>query len=199
MGAVTVEVDCGPGNENWYCPFLSETLRGRCDFERSKDIEVKKLALLPNAIKAVPGQRLVLDPEKRLGLVLEPLREERHQTLVERIARRLYGGQKVELKLPEARKEVPLKGENDVATWAYWLKRGVQSGCLKVVEGELPAVQGKPRKNFLLPENYESANERTQQREAEASLLRRQELAAKLALMTPAQRKEYDRLLEETK
>lgn len=129
--------------------------------------------------KGVPGQRLRLDTESRTAAVLEPLHEAQHAVTRERI-------EKKGMTIGPASEEV---GNVDVPTWAYWLKRAVEGGLAKVVRGSLPPIEGKPRKQFMTAERVDPADE--------DRLVRRQEVAAKLAMMTPAQRKEYDRILAE--
>ena len=58
----------------------------------------------------------------------------------------------------------------------------------RVVRGSIPKIEGRPRKRFMTTSDDPAEGDRE---------LRRQELAAKLAMMSPAQRAEFKKLLAE--
>lgn len=130
---VLLEVN-GSKNENYQFLPAAIKLRGRFDPLRMADPG----PLRQRFPKPIPGQRIGLDAKTRTGFIVEPLHDDDNAPIREVIER--------DYKLPEAVRTV----ENiDVATWAAWLRWGVESGILHVVEGKLPAVNGEPQTRFI--------------------------------------------------
>jgi hypothetical protein len=164
-------------NANWFCLPLGKKLRGRIDFLRAND-----LSLAREYPQGVPGQRLSVDTDTGEAVVIDPLHEPGNAAVRDKLARRFN------VDACPAREPVR---RADVASLLYWLKRAVAGGLVRVVRGTLPdKVDGAVRKRYLY------GDEPT--RDDEDRLLKRQELAAKLAMMTPKQREEYDRLLADS-
>jgi hypothetical protein len=138
---IEVEVD-GPRSENWFCLPLERVIRGRFDFSRDSNPLALVAAQELGLQQGVPGERLVLDLDAMTATVVEQLYDPAHKATRKAIEKR---GEALQ---PE-RQSFPVK-PGDVATWSYWLKRGVECGIVKVLKGALPAkVEGKPRKSFV--------------------------------------------------
>jgi len=166
-----IQVD-DPKNRSLHFPPLQKRIRGTVDLLRTTDFDAQRLrSTWPDA---VPGQILQLEGDR--ATIIEPLHEPKHARIRERIEAQ---GKR----LPPARQE--FEGV-DVATWAYWMSRAVDDGIARIVSGTLPTYSGQPKKRFL-GVDYIDQRDR----------MAKKQLAAQLAVMTPAQRKEYDRILQE--
>lgn len=136
---VTIEVD-GPQCESLYFRPLGKVIRGHFDLMKDKDPQAMAAAATkPNPI---PGQRLSYDESTGTATIVEPLQTAEHTVLKEAIEKR-------GLKLPPARETVEYK---DSVTFLHWMKRAVESGIAKLVEGRFPKLQGKPQTSFVVPE-----------------------------------------------
>lgn len=175
MPVIEIEVANDANADLFYLP-LGKRLRGKVDFLKVNEAEAIKLAR--EYPQGIPGQRLVIDTEAGTAAVVEPLHEPQHAAVREKVAAKGFG-------LPPAREEA---AGVDVPTAVYWLKRAVDSGLARLVRGGIPKVDGKPRKRFMTTGDDPAEDDRE---------LRRQELAAKLAMMNPTQRAEFKRLLAE--
>lgn len=160
------------GNQNLFFRPLSRTLRGRLDFKAMEEDGAVKLARLYGAI---PGQRMSLD-DKGNAILEEPLHEQENEQLAAKLKARGNS-------LPPAREEFQ---KVDVPSWAYWLRRAIESGHAVILEGELPEAEGVVRKDYFHAPVQDARDE-----------LAKKQLAAQLAVMTPAQRKDYEKILSE--
>jgi hypothetical protein len=134
---VEIEIDTDR-NSNLYFRPLQRAIRGRFDWNRIREPQARLKAHewpLP-----IPPQRLGIDAEGN-GYLTEPLHDEEHAAIRERIEDKL--GQKLE----PARQTFPAA---HLPTWLYWLKRAVESGIARLVHGQLPTeIEGTPKKNFI--------------------------------------------------
>ncbi len=180
-----IEID-GPVNQGWSAPFLAQTLRGRFDYARVREpMAAMELANFPFGI---PGQRVMIDTEKGVGAVLDPLHDDRNADLRKKLASKLgIGGMNCVIPKDDVVKEYPNLGAKETATWLYWMRRAVQGGHAKLIQGDLPtdAQVAGARRDFHGHE----------QKVDESVMLRRMEVAAKMAVMNPEERREYERLL----
>lgn len=143
MKAVTIEFD--HENRNSYFAPLDRVLRGRFDFARCNE----PMARLEGAKwPAVPGQRLTLIPTSKAATIHEPLRDEEFAALREQIERK---GQTVPQH--ETLKDV------DVCTFVHFMRQAVESGNARIVDGELPNVEGNPRLNFIVDERPDNTRQ----------------------------------------
>lgn len=145
--AVELEVD-SPTNSNFRFRPMERNIRGKLDFTRIREpqamIESSKWP------KPIPSQRFGIDPDGD-GYLIEPLHDPENAALREKIEKR---GVKLEPALTTFEKV-------DLATWYFWLLRGVQSGILKIVKGSLPdKIEGTPRKNFITNTPKQSSNDK---------------------------------------
>jgi hypothetical protein len=139
-GVVEIEVD-GPHNGSLiFMPASGRKVRGRFVWQRVKE----PLAAIPasqwpgNGV--IPGQRIGLDLAAGVGFIIEPLHDDEHTAIREKIARE-------GLALPPARQEFAAA---HVPTWLYWMKRAVEGKAAKVVAGEFPAtIDGEPKLSFF--------------------------------------------------
>ncbi len=138
----------GDHNESVRFPALGDKkIRGTLNFTRIP--AATAMALTRRYGREIPGQILGFDPGRRTGYVKEPLREERHRDLREKLADRLN------CDFAPEREDVSLPDDDRVATWCYWLVRLVESGHARVVRGELPdmaTMPGTPRKRMFKPQ-----------------------------------------------
>ncbi len=177
-------------NVNWFFRPLQFSLRGKFDMSRAIDNNARAKSY---SAPIVPGQRLILDIDKRTGTIIEPLRDEANAHIVKRIGRFL--GHPIKVLLEDDPLQVgpretvrELTDPRDVPTWLYWIRRGVESGCCRIISGKLPdKIEGKPRKVFNGHEPYEDP----------VIEMTRQQQALAYATMTPDQRTAYDRKLAE--
>jgi hypothetical protein len=176
MPVIEIEVANDANADLFYLP-LGKRLRGKVDFLKVNEAEAIKLAR--EYPQGIPGQRLVIDTEAATAAVVEPLHEPQHAAVREKVAAKGFG-------LPPAREEA---AGVDVPTCLFWARRAVEGGLAKVVRGSIPKVEGRARKRFMTTPDADPAEDDRE--------LRRQELAAKLAMMNPTQRAEFKRLLAE--
>lgn len=175
MPVIEIEVANEANADLFFLP-LGKRLRGKVDFLKVNEAEAIKLAReYPTGI---PGQRLVIDTEAATAAVVEPLHEPQHAAVREKVAAKGFG-------LPPAREEA---AGVDVPTCLFWARRAVEGGLAKVVRGSIPKVEGRARKRFMTTSDDPAEDDRE---------LRRQEHAARLAMMSPTQRAEYKKLLAE--
>src|SRR5262249_23319854 len=106
---------------------------------RDSDVNVKVAGMAyPGGI---PGQRLVLDPDKLEASIVETLHDPQHRAVKQRLEKQYALG-------PE--RETFVVHKDDLATWYYWLGRAVAQGDAKLVRGAIPAkYEGTPRKSFV--------------------------------------------------
>jgi hypothetical protein len=136
---IEIEVD-GTRNENLLFLPLARRVRGRFEFRRVKEpLAMVKATGWPGDM-TIPGQRMQLNLETGAGYILEPLHDAEHVATADKIRREGFA-------LAKAREEFKAV---HVPTWLYWIKRAVESGTARVVQGKLPEkVEGKPRTDFF--------------------------------------------------
>jgi hypothetical protein len=147
--ATTIEIEVdGPYNENLMFRPLQRAIRGRFDLNRvAEPMARMRSAEWPQPI---PSQRLGIEADGS-AYVLEPLHDEEHAAIKERIERQ-------GMKLPP--KCETFDGV-DLVTWLFWIKRAVNSGIARVVAGQLPKViDGVPKMNFIVDRPAQSAGDR---------------------------------------
>lgn len=129
QAVVEIEID-GARNEAHFFRPLMRRLRGRFDLNRVAEPQARmKSVECPDPI---PGLRIGLDFVTATGYVSDPLTEPEQAANRARITQR-------GLSLGSAREDFP---EVDCPTWAFWLRRAVESGAARVVRGELPEELG---------------------------------------------------------
>ncbi len=107
---IEITID-GAKNENLHFRPLQRSLRGAFDLSRVADPQARlKLAEFP---RPIPGVHLIVDPEKQTAAIVEPLYDEAHAAIRERI-------EGMGMKLGPKREE--FQGI-DVTTWLYWMRR----------------------------------------------------------------------------
>ncbi|MBA3483919.1 MAG: hypothetical protein H0T51_19105 [Pirellulales bacterium] len=131
---ISVEFD-GPINQNYRCPALQTTVRGRFDLHRVAEPQAGKL--FGKWPEPIPSQVLEYDFSTEAGCIIEPLYEAKFAALREKI-------EGMGQKLPEQRQVFKI----DAATLAYWLRGLVQTGDAKILAGTIPEVAGTPRTRF---------------------------------------------------
>ena len=169
----TFEVEvAGPNNASLYFAPLQRRLRGRFDLRDMKEPEAGKLShQWPDPI---PGVRVGIDIEAAAGFVRDPLHDPDQAANRARIAQAGYA-------LPPAREDFQ---QIDKATWVFWLALAQKAGLVRLTQGELPAVQGKPQTLFVIPAQ-EDPRDKTLK-----SLV-----ALLYAKLTPKEREAYDQIL----
>lgn len=137
MNVVEIEVATGK-NANLFFRPLSKNIRGEFNARDFRDKEMGEL--LASWPEPIPGQRIGLDLETGTAYVAEPLHEDRHEALRNKIGKSGFG-------IPKAKEAYQ---DVHVATWLYWLKSAVESGHAKVVKGALPeTIEGDPKLDFI--------------------------------------------------
>lgn len=131
---VVVEVD-GPCNEAWLFSPLQRRIRGHFDPHRLA--EPGRLAR--DFPAGIPGEKLEVDFSTGTVTLVEPLHGPECAATRERIAAR-------GMKLQPERQEL---GTVDSPTLSHWLRRGIETGIVRLVSGSVPDVDGKPRTGFL--------------------------------------------------
>jgi hypothetical protein len=141
--SVEIEID-GQHNEALHFRPLQRNIRGRFDLMRIGEPMAKvKASEWPVPI---PSQRLGIDRDGT-GYILEPLHEAEFAPLREKIEGQ---GMRLEPKLQE------FDGVH-LPSWLFWIKRAVESGLAKIVNGELPlTIEGEPVKNFVIGKREDS-------------------------------------------
>jgi hypothetical protein len=139
-GVIEFEVDNADNASLFFLP-LQRRVRGALDLRRGGDGEMARLAV--QWPEKIPGQRIVLNVENGIGMIVEPLYEAEHRATRRRIEAR---GES----LPE---EKEVFSEVDVPTWCHWLRRAAQAGLIRQTQGNgVPRVEGKPRTRFFSQE-----------------------------------------------
>jgi hypothetical protein len=165
---IEVEVDT-PLNNSWHFLPLERTLRGRFDPRRGNPNVARDVQ--DEFASGIPGQRLGIDLETGDAIASDP-------ELAAKITKR-------KMALPPAQEVFKVEKDN-LATWWYWLKRGVESGIVKVLKGKLPdKMDGKVRKRFAVLDQKSEADKRGDKL-----------LAILFGRMTPAERKAAEEFLE---
>ncbi len=146
MQALEIEID-GQHNEAFFFRPLQRKVRGRFDLNRIGEPMARVTATeWPSAI---PSQRLGVDPSGG-GYVTEPLHDEEHAALREKIERQ---GSRLEPAVQEFQ-------DIDLPSWLFWIKRAVESGLAKVTSGKLPAkIEGTPQMNYVTGDKATFGNE----------------------------------------
>jgi hypothetical protein len=139
---IEVELD-GPRNEHVLFFPLNMRLRGRLDVDRIAEPLAR--SRFTKSLAVIPGQRIGVDIDRKVGYVEDALYDNEHLSLRRLIEDKEVFGQ--EFRLPPQRQEFE---QVDVPTWLYWMQRIVRSGKANLVQGEFPAdLGGKPRKRFF--------------------------------------------------
>lgn len=128
-----IEVD-SPKNRNLYFVPLDRNLRGRFDYMRTTTNYVKKGA------PVYPGQVLGVNLSTGETYIKEPIHDS--PELKREVEKRF--------KLAPAREDA---GKQHVPTILYWMKRAIESGSARIVNGRLPEkIDGEPKKRFNVPD-----------------------------------------------
>lgn len=170
---LVVEVDDQYNRDLFFAP-LGKRVRGRFDAARAAQRSRDAGEALHRWPEPIPGQHIGIDPQKGEGWIEEPLYADRHAATRKRLA---DSG----MALPPERQSFAAV---DVVSWLYYLKRAVEAGHARVVEGTLPErIEGKPRRSFV-----------TAERDDEQRTVR-QLVACLYAALSPEQRKAAEELM----
>jgi hypothetical protein len=123
---LVVEADT-PSNCDLFFPPLNRSLRGRFEFRRIPEPKAAMLAAQWPETE-IPGQRVEIDSATGKAAVVDPLYEARHEATRRK-------AEKAGWTLGPAREEIEAV---DVSAWLRWIKRAVDSGLARVVQGTLP-------------------------------------------------------------
>ncbi len=157
--AVEIEVHSANGNQLFFSP-IGKALRGHVEFSRYKS---KCSSSAGDYWKdPIPGMVIGIDASGA-KYVREPLHDKDQFANRQRIAKRGF-------ELPPEREAYE---SESLLTWLYHMRRAVDAGLARVLNGELPVIEeldppttrkladpGKPRKNFMFAEPEESSNDR---------------------------------------
>ncbi len=128
---------------NLYFPPLSQTIRGRFDATRLSARNPNAATVLSRFPQPIPGQKISIDTQKRVGTIEEPLHDLPHKDTRKRLAAAGFS-----LK-PRTQQFDGV----DVAAWLFCMRDAVDGGLAQVVEGKMPAViDGKRPKSFVSPD-----------------------------------------------
>lgn len=137
---IEIEVD-SPRNESLSFPPLQQEVRGRFLFHRVA--EPMAMSKAEEWGTEIPGQRIGLNVQAKEGYVKDMLHDPQYQDAKRKVEAHKF-------KLPSPLEKYPLKTQDEIATWIYWMQRVVDAGIAKVISGRLPEkYEGTPRKNFL--------------------------------------------------
>jgi hypothetical protein len=138
-----IEVD-GPCNRNLAFSPADTIVRGRIRFDRmGRDIppEVSRRY----GTDTIPGQVIGFNTKTGQGYVRERLHEPEFASLTHKLRERATIAPEI----------VPLSV--DKATMLHWMKRAVQDGDAKLLNGVMPEkIEGNPRLEFFVPERKPS-------------------------------------------
>ena len=181
---IEIEVN-SPSNADLHWEPTAERVRGAFQPSRVKQESAGKLAMaLPTGL---PGQRIRLDTDARVGTILEPLATPAHAATRATVAKLVTGDESAtEARLSFAPPERTYPGVH-VPTWLSYMVKAVRSGVARIVKGELPAdppADAKPRVFSSLSRPP-----------ADAKPTSLADLLTALTKLTPAERKELAGIL----
>lgn len=143
--AIEIEVNDDHNGSLHFAP-LQTRIRGRFDSSRLLKHDDGAGAIARQWDTPIPGQRLRLNVDDGTAEIVEPLNDDEHAGLREKI---------------QAKGHRIAKGQSfssvDVVTWAFWMRRAVESGSAQLVSGTFPKdLPGKPRTSFITSVNSEA-------------------------------------------
>ncbi len=142
MSRLTIEVDT-PKDANLFFAPLGVRVRGRFDAQRRTARNPDNSSLLGAWPKPVPGQRVTIDAEAARLTIEEPLEDPSNADLAALFKKRGI--------------EVPKTKTYDsvhVPSCLHQIKRAVDAGLAKVVEGKMPdKIDGAMLKSFITPDS----------------------------------------------
>lgn len=136
---LTIEVNSPKNADLFFWP-ISKRVRGRLDVHRMLPFDKDAAPLLRQWPEPVPGQQIAIDPAKKKGYIIEPLRDEKNAALREKVEAQ-------NVRVPVASVE---HDNIDVPTWLTWMKAACNAGAATVVSGELPdKIEGNVKRSFI--------------------------------------------------
>lgn len=162
-----IEIEISADGNAVYFPPVGRALRGAFDAQALRQSAPSLMTRWPEPI---PGTRIGLDMGTGEKYIREPLWDEEHTNVRQRVLERGY-------QLPT---RIELSTSDNTATWAHFMRQLVECGLAQVVEGQIPpadAFSDPVRKNFITPPRVDNDIEL---RDALKKLVRAIELQTKL-------------------
>jgi hypothetical protein len=178
---VEIEVDT-PTDGNFYFQPIGRTLRGRFDLMRALHRDQFLSQLIPEwGMAGIPGQRLRVDFDSGEVTIIESLYDRENAGLLEKIRKRGWG-------VAAAREEVAAAAAH-LPSCAFWLRRAIEDGYVRLVAGKIPEIRGEPVK-ALVKRAPDPRDEqiRAMNRKMDAVL------GFLITTMTPEQRQQFEAL-----
>ena len=152
LGEVLVEVDNGQNDTLLWNP-SQEKLRGRWSWfniPRGQGSE-RGLGSMPD----IPGMHIQISPSARTARIYDPLSQPEHAARLQEI-NTIHEAIWSQTIRPVPESKIESLDDDAMATWLYWLIRGVKAKHLVVRQGRVPKVEdlvraypdAKVRKNF---------------------------------------------------
>lgn len=145
QGIVELEVDTPRNSNIWFYP-AGGVVRGRFSMSRFGKFEKNALQYADHPLAELPGQRIIIDFDKRTASIHEPLADAAHERLrrvIEKAGQSIPEHQEFDLTTPD-------EGFCRLSTWCYWAGRAIEEKTARIVRGELPSkLPGQPRKKFI--------------------------------------------------
>lgn len=153
---VEIEVRSDNGNKLYFSP-TGKSLRGYIDFATVKSRIAQQCR--DRFPEPVPGKIIGINRMTGEKYIREPLYDPEHSTVRKRVEK---------MHALDLQRE-SIDSESEV-TWLYWMRRAVDGGLARIVQGELPdrysfpgeerpteSKDGKPRKNFIIDQEESQA------------------------------------------
>jgi hypothetical protein len=148
MGSNVVVVEVkSKNNGNLFFGPLGRVVRGRFELTNATRHNPAASALANRFSEPIPGQYISVDVERGEGFIIEPLHEDKHEAIRDRL--------KKKFKIEPAKQTFE---RIDVNTWLFWLRRAVDAGLAEVTAGSLPEkVEGAKMDLFIPHRTSETA------------------------------------------
>lgn len=159
---IEIEVN-GKNNNNLFFGPLGRSIRGRFELSKATSHHPAASVLTNRWSEPIPGQRIGIDTDTGEGFIVEPLHEDEHTAIRDRIKK-------------TSKIEPPKQTFERVhaPTWLYWIKRAVDAGLAKVTAGKLPATVEGAKMDLFIPRHVNALDKLT------AAMDRQTEMFSKL-------------------
>jgi hypothetical protein len=147
MPRYAIEI-AGPRNERAiFSPIGKERLRGRWNFAKVAHLDKNKAANgealreLSLVAPLIPGLYIVLDTDRRIGSVLDPLGESQEGKRIQAEIKKIVERYRFALECgadPRPKVDYPSLSADDIKTWLFHMRTMVDTGIAEVPSGVAP-------------------------------------------------------------
>lgn len=135
-----VEIDSINNRDLFFDP-LRRVLRGKFDVHRCT--EQNAMTLTQRYPPTIPGTRVQIDVAAGTAEIVEPLHRPEYAQVRDRITKQAKS-------LPPEREQFDISDPNVLASWVYWLKRGIAAKAATLVSGQFPEnLPGTPKTHYI--------------------------------------------------